>query len=76
MVTLFKAAVMVAVPAAAVEPTVAVKEALCAPAATVTEAGTETAASELVSCTFDPPAGAAPLRETVQATAAGAVTEA
>lgn len=71
-----KAAVRVAVPAAAVEPTLAVKLALLAPAATTTQLGTLTPASELVTATPDPPAGAGPLIETVQVAEPGAVTDA
>ena len=74
-VTPFRAAVRVAVPATAVEPTFAVKVALVAPAVTTSEAGTAIAASELVICTLDPPAGAGPLNVTVQVAAPGTVTE-
>jgi hypothetical protein len=69
-----KAAVRVAVPAAAAELTFAVKGALVVPAVTTTEAGTAIAASELVICTLDPPAGAGPLNVTVQVAAPGTVT--
>ncbi|MFP5236388.1 MAG: hypothetical protein ACLGSD_10840 [Acidobacteriota bacterium] len=70
-----KAAVRVAVPAAAVEPTLAVKLALVAPAATTTQVGTVTPASELVIFTPDPPDGAGPVKVTEQVEAPGAVTE-
>jgi hypothetical protein len=55
--------------------TVAVKVAELAPAATVTLAGTVTLEFPLVSVTCLPPAGALPLRPTVQVELPGAVTE-
>ena len=56
---------------------VAVKVALVAPAATVTDAGTWAAAVfELVRATTAPPAGAGPLRATVPVEAAPPTTEA
>lgn len=76
MVTPFRVAVRVSVPAAAVELTVAEKVALWAPAATATELGTAMAACELVIATLDPPARAGPLKLTVQETDPGAVTDA
>lgn len=65
-----------AVPVAAVEPTVAVKVVLVAPLATTTPVGTVTPASELVSVTLDPLPEAGPFKVTVQVEVPGAVTEA
>jgi hypothetical protein len=65
--TLPNAAPMMAVWAVLTEETVAVKAALVAPAATVTEAGTVTALLPLDRVTLTPPLGAAVLRVTVQA---------
>jgi hypothetical protein len=75
-VTPLKAAVRVSVPAAAVEPTFAVKVALVPPAVTTTQVGTVIVVSELVICTPEPPAGAGPLNVTVQVATPGTVTEA
>lgn len=75
LVTPLNAAVRVAVPVAAVEPTLAVKPALVAPGATTTELGTVTPVSELAMFTLDPPEGAGPLKLTVQVEAPGAITE-
>lgn len=75
LVTPLNAAVRVAVPAVAVEPTFAVKLALVEPAATTTQVGTVTPASELVICTPDPVDGAGPLKVTVQVEEPGGVTE-
>jgi hypothetical protein len=68
-------AVMVAVPSEVSEAAVAEKEAEVAPAATVTEAGTEREALFLDSVTTEPPAGAALLRVTVQVEEAPEVRE-
>ncbi|MFP5236387.1 MAG: hypothetical protein ACLGSD_10835 [Acidobacteriota bacterium] len=58
------------------ELTLVVKLALVAPAATTTQVGTVTPASELVIFTPDPVAGAGPLKVTVQIEEPGAMSEA
>jgi len=77
--TLFDAelepAVRVAVCAVVTEATVAVKEALVAPAAMVTLAGTVTALLLLASATVSPPVGAAPDRVTVHESLSAPVIE-
>ena len=58
----------------AIDPTVAVKVWRVEPAGTVTEAGTRTPTLELLRLTANPPAGASPLRFTVQVEVPGAFT--
>jgi hypothetical protein len=60
-------AVITAVELAEMLPAVAVKLAVAAPAATVTEDGTDSSVLFEASATVDPPDGAAPLSVTVQA---------
>jgi hypothetical protein len=69
-------AVTVTVSAVVTEATVAVNPALVAPAATVTVAGTETAALLLAKLTLSPPLGAAEVKVTVQASAPAPVRDA
>ena len=57
-----------------IEPAVAVKPAVVAPADAVTLAGTVAFALLLASATVNPPPGAAPLRVTVHAEVPGAFT--
>ncbi len=57
--TLLRAALTVALPLVLREPVVAAKVADLAPAATVTEAGTDSAPLELETVTEEPPVGAA-----------------
>ncbi len=64
--TPLRVAVTVALPLVLREPVVAAKVADVAPAATVTEAGTESAALELETATEEPPVGAAWFSVTVQ----------
>jgi hypothetical protein len=64
---LASAAVITAVELAEMLPAVAVKLAVAAPAATVTEDGTDSSVLFEASATVDPPDGAAPLSVTVQA---------
>jgi len=73
--TLPAEAVSVAVCAVVTAETVAVKDAVVEPAATVTEAGATTAELLLAKVTATPPLGAAPVNATVQASLPAPVME-